>query len=1546
MSSSPPLAEQGESDANDDTGPGDWEDEDEEGDERDSERYMDEQSALGMDENAIAGWEEESSFYPQSPQDLHRQQAISFGKKPYSPQDLSGAEEERSFDLSDPGDSELLLFTESRGGYIAGGYPDDATQGHDGILEDSTASPYWQPVRDRQLDITEDEQERGSSADLERRKVYDEMGSGEERGPYLLYDGHYESDYSLSPEAIQDSQALYKEYRKTLDFETDGDEELWEPSGTRSGEPKALADVSNESDMGSENNLRPFKTSTESFNELDEGSSNTSASAFGSLSQLGDTMAFPSVLPAALEKQEPNPLTDSSKWNLTESLKNHLSMEDLQEKPGIDAETFPEISFADSVEESNADVPRMSIRRASLSLSQLSASKPLKKREGSVRGPPSPSPQQVGTSYLHQVQKLKKTIPAVLPSKHIRQSRSLSPKWNLAQSSSPKLTLCRTSTEPMKYGQGQLNYPLPDFSKVEPRVKFPRESYQPPRARSRSIRPSSSENPLIFKSPAEIVREVLLSSGEGFPQKLDSSGARIPDEFKSPQQATELVHQLQEDYHKLLTKYAEAENTIDQLRLGAKVNLYADPPKPSQSLQMGAVSQGSRVMAFTIPQARTAEFSQTPSQMRRTSLDPGLRLALGEDSASIPSNSQGEDFLAAGRRGSTDGQSPGDFLTNTLVEQAEKFQRQVESFERLIQMKKLTPLDQLKGFQRLTEAQDALERAYLQAREENRHLQQHPGTAEPPEEFDPDRLVEGEIFRLGMQLEELKEGIDLAIQSQFPERVSPEPMPSRMLEVTLVSDAMAWPPTPLPPTPIPALRTPYPENADLKESFLQDQVDMEVSSESSKGEDSEGLPRPLRHKQLRMEKEFDNLLDQYNNFKTLPDAVDLGKGQEDRGNQQKACHFAGDPWMSRRSSRQPSLREERSRRAPQPQPMERKPSPLGESQETVLKNSHPPSLEGKELFPQSSATNARALTVNPKSSSQSPQRRVSHQSSMAGSPVSQSLHHKAFPQAKMLHSEERIVSPETDSGFVGSESSRLSPLSQTPEHRNSHARIPSLADRLVKTSTNSPRQTFPRQGIQPGDSAKEPVKTSVAVRSTHPRASAQRPSVTRDTTLVSNPCQKSSPSHWTNSIAGSEMGQHAYSTHTDSEEEAESGTSICEPLPDSRRSRSTSWTPSPSPPQRRIGIRADVLCSRSARDQAIQALQTEVSRLQRRLEDSLYRSQSDLAETSGTMGQPAGESLSPGCSTPFRKSTEAGPEKMRQPAHTIKLEEQGQLPMLPPNGPELNLDLSSESDRSLLRPQDRKYRKAWSMEQHPQRLHDTFIFRGPYTGTEYQMQAPGSLSPGEDLDPISCSHCQGTGTQPPVIRSVSMGDLRRSAQHSTPKRASCPLCRGSKTDATRTTSEKPARAPDEETDSTSPQISRSNQKAEKEQQEQQQQCGFWFMPGAPIATTPMSYIPTVPLVPYSSHIVYSPAPASTSPPLASSHRYYTSGYQVTELHPRAARQHRQSVMLGAEDLEELSWSLSQALEAAKGVRRTTKKISHSLTSDLSYSRSLRGSCLF
>ncbi|ESP01702.1 hypothetical protein LOTGIDRAFT_70232, partial [Lottia gigantea] len=53
-------------------------------------------------------------------------------------------------------------------------------------------------------------------------------------------------------------------------------------------------------------------------------------------------------------------------------------------------------------------------------------------------------------------------------------------------------------------------------------------------------------------------------------------------EFNKRKQATELVQQLQKDYDSLLSKYALAELTIDQMRLGAKINVYADSPTPNQ----------------------------------------------------------------------------------------------------------------------------------------------------------------------------------------------------------------------------------------------------------------------------------------------------------------------------------------------------------------------------------------------------------------------------------------------------------------------------------------------------------------------------------------------------------------------------------------------------------------------------------------------------------------------------------------------------------------------------------------------------------------------------------------------------------------------------------------------------------------------------------------------------------------------------------------------------------------------------------------------------
>jgi len=88
---------------------------------------------------------------------------------------------------------------------------------------------------------------------------------------------------------------------------------------------------------------------------------------------------------------------------------------------------------------------------------------------------------------------------------------------------------------------------------VKPRVRFPKNSgYKPPKSsRPPHDRTSHPDLPVVFKSPAEIVREVLLSSTDGSPGSPSTSGtlkrlnSTVPEEFRCPQQASTLVQQLQ-----------------------------------------------------------------------------------------------------------------------------------------------------------------------------------------------------------------------------------------------------------------------------------------------------------------------------------------------------------------------------------------------------------------------------------------------------------------------------------------------------------------------------------------------------------------------------------------------------------------------------------------------------------------------------------------------------------------------------------------------------------------------------------------------------------------------------------------------------------------------------------------------------------------------------------------------------------------------------------------------------------------------------------------
>lgn len=78
----------------------------------------------------------------------------------------------------------------------------------------------------------------------------------------------------------------------------------------------------------------------------------------------------------------------------------------------------------------------------------------------------------------------------------------------------------------------------------------------------------------------------------------------------------------------------------------------------------------------------------------------------------------------------------------------------------------------------ILEAQDQLERRYISKKEEHRALemQNYMGLSRNTGTFDPNRHVEGDIFRIGMHLEDIKEMIDRNVCEQIsPPRSSSTP---------------------------------------------------------------------------------------------------------------------------------------------------------------------------------------------------------------------------------------------------------------------------------------------------------------------------------------------------------------------------------------------------------------------------------------------------------------------------------------------------------------------------------------------------------------------------------------------------------------------------------------------------------------------------------------------------------------------------------------------------------------------------------------------------
>ncbi|KAM9521674.1 microtubule organization protein AKNA [Guaruba guarouba] len=1104
---------------------------------------------------------------------------------------------------------------------------------------------------------------------------------------------------------------------------------------------------------------------------------------------------------------------------------------------------------------------------------------------------PTRDPQSTGDPPAPRVPK--KAAPRVLPPR-----QSLGPR---RQHMGSKKARNPTGMD-TRYGRGQLNHPLPDLSKVEARVKVTR-SYRPPRGRAV---PSAPGPPIGFKSPAEIVREVLLSSGEGVPPQPPAA-AGLPQAFRSPEQATELVQQLQDDYHKLLTKYAEAENTIDRLRLGARVSLYSDPPLPSRSVPTGSMGSGSRVLALSMAQARTAAISTAavPS--------PGGAPAPSEQGgAPQPSPSSAPMGGCPTCLGTCS--CPGTRLTRTLAGQAHRLQAQgsdggcggvctgaavgfalglqwglhwgsggvciglrwglhwgsggvcigaavgvcgyhpfsslqVDSFEGWTQAGKPTPQDQLQRFGKLKEAQDALEQAYLGAR-------QHP---EASGDFDPDRAVEGEIFHLGLRLEELKERLEPGARQQLP------------------SKRLDRPQSPPAPSPSPAARCPHPESPMVMDG-PQGTVDAEVVTE--------GLPQPLWHKQQQVEEDFGDLLEQYEHFKSLPGSLSLEQLSlaESRSQEEADGPAARDGGPSEVPCRARSLEEGSDLQTSPLCPLQRRAVPLSPREPPWLGETQGPhSLPTAE--PPSAAMTRLGLPKAP----------LSRQVGNAGT-------------QRRPRKEQRIVSPETDSGFVGSEASRVSPPVHTPEHQP-----PSTGN----TGSLGPSLPIPATLHPPWKTEIKPLPSKTTVMGT--TGGTCRP--------PSTPSQSSSPRHWTQS-PGSEAGQDrgGVGTHTDSEVEGRSCASTSGHPGTPRGPGSTPAspkTPSPTPlsldPPSLDLAHCDLLGSRLERDQAIRDLQDEVWRLRLRLEESLRHSHSypkGKATRRVTLGrrQPVTSApLSPRDAAPMG---EPRPPVRGRVAPRVAPPRRGRSVSLPRDRPEL--DLTSESDPSPPGP-----RLTPSPRKTPGSPPDAVMFRGQHTGTRYQAGVPrGSTAPREEPRTPECPRCLQSRTP----SAGQAGDAARQPQHSTPRRTRCPACQapmGAPSSDGATHAEHGPGA----TSSPGSHIGSRAQKLE--------QPGLWYL-ASPGASAAISCLASVPIVPYAPSVLYCSPAVPTSP-----HTVGQCGAEHPPCSP-AAGPHRCLPL----ELEELNWSLSRAMAAARSVKVTTSRMSRVLAAELSRARGLRHSCLF
>ncbi|XP_071073259.1 protein AKNAD1 [Dasypus novemcinctus] len=382
--------------------------------------------------------------------------------------------------------------------------------------------------------------------------------------------------------------------------------------------------------------------------------------------------------------QIPTNKEDTSRSNISYILLNHLSKEEFLEGQGIDCETLPEVSNVDSFDETL--VKNMILHYVKNSWPKEQTPELTDQLNPQSNGENSNKPSCSPITMRKNVSDLKETVVAGDNSLQenvnfltkIKGPRDRQKSFQGQASRKQKIEKV-SSGNGFKYGQGQVHYQLPDFSKIAPKVKIPKNN--------------------IIKKPLTLVKQASSS-------RLRDKSALVQDVLATTLRSNSLEEQHQEQKK--------------------------ETPETSQPMQMEPVLHQELLRGI---ESETSFFKLTSTSQEDHS---------SSSSCLFQKLSQGQQ------------------MCQKLKEQTDRLRTKVQEFSKRIAQNSPQFQNRSLVLEKLQGHLELLEQEFLATKEKHLILQQQDHKQEFPavSDFDPERKVEGEIFKLEMLLGDVKEKID------------------------------------------------------------------------------------------------------------------------------------------------------------------------------------------------------------------------------------------------------------------------------------------------------------------------------------------------------------------------------------------------------------------------------------------------------------------------------------------------------------------------------------------------------------------------------------------------------------------------------------------------------------------------------------------------------------------------------------------------------------------------------------------------------------------